>query len=208
MSVEERIEALEERYGAFNMLASVFLELPTAEGVEALRALPLDEVDPKTPLGELARFVEETRDQDVEDVLLDIARDRVLLIRGAGIGAIVPPYESLYAKINQNDVVGSLNRFFNECGVEKVADVHDTADQMGVELAFVAELLAREISQVKDGDIVAADETEAAIERFMGAHLSRWAGLWADVALEAAHTGYYRAMASFVREIAGTHQAQ
>lgn len=195
----ERLRALRDERAVYEMLASVFLELPTLEGVERLLSFPGEGAAPETSAAALAQFAAENRDRDKEEVLLDIARERVVVVRG-GIGGIRPPYESLYAQTGQNEMMGSLNRFYAECGFAKADEVKDASDQIGVEYAFLATLLAREIAALEAGEAARAEELDAAVDSFRSQHLSRWAPAYAHSLLEAATTSYWRAVALAILE--------
>lgn len=200
------VEALKAERDAYQSLASVFLVLPDKGTVEALRPLAEDsfgECDGGSSFDVLVAFAREVQDRDAEDVVEDIARERVVLLRGTGMGPLRPPYESLYVNAKQNESMGSLNLFYGECGMEKLADIHDTADYLGVELSFVAELLGRVISQVEAGENDEASRTNDLVDSFMSQHLARWAGTYADAALQNAKTGYWRAVMLMIRETIG-----
>lgn len=195
----ERLSALRDERAVYETLASVFLELPTLETVERLLSFPGEGAAPETSAAALAQFAAESRERDREEVLLDIARERVVVVRG-GIGGIRPPYESLYAQTGQNEMMGSLNRFYAERGFAKAEEVKDASDQIGVEYAFLATLLAREIAALEAGEAARADELDAAVESFRSQHLSRWAPAYAHSLLEAATTSYWRAVALAILE--------
>lgn len=195
----ERLSALRDERAVYETLASVFLELPTLETVERLLSFPGEGAAPETSAAALAQFAAESRERDREEVLLDIARERVVVVRG-GIGGIRPPYESLYAQTGQNEMMGSLNRFYAERGFAKAEEVKDASDQIGVEYAFLATLLAREIAALEAGEAARADELDAAVESFRSQHLSRWAPAYAHSLLEAATTSYWRAVALVILE--------
>lgn len=195
----ERLSALRDEHAVYEMLASVFLELPTLETVERLLSFSGEGAAPETSAAVLAQFAAESRERDREEVLLDIARERVVVVRG-GIGGIRPPYESLYAQTGQNEMMGSLNRFYAECGFAKADEVKDASDQIGVEYAFLATLVVREIAALEAGEAAHADELDAAVESFRSQHLSRWAPTYARSLLEAATTSYWRAIALAILE--------
>lgn len=196
----ERVAELTARRDNFNALASVYLTLPTIETVQSLAVLSDVDAEEGTSLAELAAFVREAAEREGEDVLADIARDRVLLVRGAGVGSTTPPYESLWLGRQQNDILGSLNRFFRECGFAKLDEVRDAADQIGVECAFAALLLDRALECLEGDDDAGADKAEATLASFMGQHLARWGADYAQAVVENARTGYWRAVGLLLAE--------
>ncbi len=198
---EERMERLREELSVYNMLAAVFLELPTVEGVRALLCSDEAAFDESESAQLLAKFVRENRERKAGDVLQDVARERVLLVRGPDPACITPPYESLYANAKQNEMIGSLNRFYGECGFKKNSDVHDAPDQIGVEFSFIATLLEKELKELEGGDENAADKTDKAIESFRSQHLARWASIYARQMIEAATLSYWQAVGHSILEV-------
>ena len=200
MSEDVRIQRLAERQTMFSALAAVFLELPTEESIKAVLGADYSDAEPDTSAEEMGRFAAQVQGEDAQEVLLDVARERVLLVRGGGLSPVAAPYESLYGNLEQNTAIGSLNRFYSEAGLAKLGSVHDAADQIGVQCAFVSELLEREITQLEQGDEAAADATDALIESFMSQHLARWAGNYAQAVLDNSENHYWRAVALLIQE--------
>lgn len=198
--IDQRVETLRDEQAVYEMLASVYLELPTEEGVRALLTAHLPEAPAGSSAAALAQFVAENRDRDAAEVLTDIARERVAFVRGGTMKEIKPPYESLYADAKQNEMMGSLNRFYAECGFRKTDEVKDTPDQLGVEYAFLAALVAREIAALEAGDAARADELDGLINSFRSQHVSRWAPRYAEALFAEAETSYWRAVALTILE--------
>lgn len=197
---DERAELLESGIAGIQMLSSVFLELPDEEGLRALLALDVEEVAQTQADQELARFIVANRERDVSEVLDDIGRDRVVLVRGIGANCIKPPYESLYRGCEPNVSIGALNRFYVESGFAPTGAYKDTSDQIGIELAFVASLMQAELDEIRAGNVRAADELAATRTRFINQHLGCWAERYADAMFAAANTGYYRVVALLLKE--------
>ena len=183
----------------FAMLSDVFLRLPTRDGVVSLLATPVEQLRGDDGAEALAEFVAENRDRDAETVLTEMAIDRAALVRGTGAKEVKPPYECLYVGRNQNDVMGSLNRYYAEQGFEKQDGIHDTSDQIGVELAFVAAMLERQSALLEAGEYVEAEAAIEAVSTFRSQHLNRWAGQYADALINHADTGYWRAVGLLLR---------
>lgn len=190
----EREELLIRELSLANLLANVFLTLPTREDVERTLAMDPEALDDSESGCALASFIRESRDRDFEEVLLDVARDRAALVRGAGSVPVQPPYESLYAQVERTSMLESLNRFYNESGLHKVEAIHDAPDQIGVEFAFLATLIGRLLDAVEAGDDAAADSERERIDRFCSGHLYRWADLYAESVIEFAKTSYWKAI--------------
>jgi putative dimethyl sulfoxide reductase chaperone len=76
------------------------------------------------------------------------------------------------------------------------------ADQLGVELMFVAELLDRGADALEAGDAAEAKRLEKEIKRFWVQHLGRWVRGYAQLIERTAEHSYFREMARFLRGFA------
>lgn len=72
------------------------------------------------------------------------------------------------------------------------------ADQLGVELAFVAELLRRGTQALEAGDMTTFKRMEKEIKRFWALHLGRWVRGYAGLIQRASTHSFYRGMARFL----------
>ncbi len=199
---EKRIAELEEMSSVYSFLSSVFLTLPDQAFMDSLATLP-QEKNASAGYNAIVAYAREVADQDREEALLELGRDRARLVRGANNEGIEPPYESLYLGKNakSNATIGSINRFFVDAGFEKSDDVKDAPEQIGIEINFVGALVQRELSALREGDIQGADQWRDVRGHFMGQHLGRWAGEYAKVLQERANTGFYRGIGLLVEEV-------
>lgn len=198
MDTNREIE-LEQRIASMNLLSSLFLTLPDEALLESLMALEWEGSD-SAGSNEIAAFVDERRDANREDVLLELGRDRARLMRGANNEGMRSAYESLYSKHAANESIGSLNRFYADAGFALAEGVHDTVDQLGVELAFCALLMERERAALQSGDEAEADRWCEVRDHFMAQHLGRWAHEYAADMRTFALTGFYRGVALLIDE--------
>ena len=199
---EERIAELEEMSSVYSFLSSVFLTLPDQAFMDSLAMLP-QEKSASAGYNAIVAYAHEVADQDCEEALLELGRDRARLVRGANNEGIEPPYESLYLGkgAQSNTTIGSINRFFVDAGFEKVEGVREAPEQIGVEINFVGTLMERELAAVREGDLEAAGHWREVRGHFMGQHLGRWAGEYAKVLQERANTGFYRGIGLLVEEV-------
>lgn len=196
---EEREIELEQRIALFDFLGSLFLTLPDEELLARLRTLDWDESD-SAGCNEIAAYVAARRDVPDEEVLLELGRDRTRLVRGANNEGMRSAYESLYGSGAANETIGSLNRFYADAGFALADGVHDAVDQLGVEMAFCALLMKRELEALRQGDGEAADRWCEARDHFMAQHLGRWACDYATDMEAFALTGFYRGVARLIKE--------
>lgn len=200
MTVQSQ-EQLEQTRATYDLLSSLFLNLPDQELVNSLLNGAFEEGTGSAGLDEIARWGDSQRGRDPEEVLLDLSRDRVVLIRGVNKEGIQPPYESLYLGQSENATIGSLNRFYADAGFTLVDDVKDAPDQLGVEIAFAKAVLERELEAIAHGDAEKAAELEALHHRFLGQHLGRWAADYGAKMADAAQTGFYRGIGLLIGEV-------
>lgn len=200
MTVQSQ-EQLEQTIATYDLLASLFLTLPDDDLVNSILTGSFEEGSGSSGLDEIARWGREQRDVDPKDVLLDLARDRVALMRGVNMEGIQPPYESLYLGQKENTTIGSLNRFYSECGYTLADDVKDAPDQLGVEIAFAKLILEQEHRAIVDGMPEKAAELEALHRSFTNQHLGRWACSYAAAMAEHAKTGFYRGVGLLIGEV-------
>lgn len=195
-------EHLEQAIATYDLLSSLFLTLPDEALVDSVLHSALEEGAGSEGLDEIARWSKTQRDRDPEDVLLDLSRDRAVLMRGVNKEGVQPPYESLYIGQSENTTIGSLNRFYGECGYALGDEVKDAPDQLGVELAFAKLILEQELEALEGEETQRAAELEALHQSFLAQHLGRWAGAYAAQMADAASTGFYRGVALLVGEAA------
>ena len=197
---EEREIELEQKITLFDFIGSLFLTLPDEELLGRLRALSWDESD-SAGCNEIAAYVASRRDAPGEEVLLELGRDRTRLLRGANNEGMRSAYESMYGAGAANETIGSLNRFYADAGFAIAENVHDAVDQLGVEVAFCALLMKRELEALRQGDDSAADQWREVREHFMAQHLGRWAHEYATDMHAFALTDFYRGVAQLIKEV-------
>lgn len=199
---ENRIENLEETASLYSFLSSVFLTLPDKELLESLTSLDLEPTE-SAGCKSIAAYARSITGQDHEEALLDLARDRARLMRGANNEGMEPPYESLYieAGAKSNITNGSINRFFADSGFAKISDVKDAPEQIGVEINFVATLMQREAVALREDNAEAAAYWCEMRDRFMEQHLGRWVHAYAKAMHEHANTQFYRGVALLIEEV-------
>lgn len=196
---EAREVELEQRIALFDLLSSLFLTLPDEGLLERLCALDWGESD-SAGCNRIAAYVAARREAPREEVLLELGRDRTRLVRGANNEGMRSAYESLYGTGAANETIGSLNRFYADAGFALANDVHDAVDQLGVQAAFCALLMRRELEALRQGDDVAADQWCEVREHFMAQHLGRWAHDYAADMRQFALTDFYRGVADLIDE--------
>ena len=185
-------ESIPLRRQAWAFFASAFNELPTIAFVQSLREAAAMEETSCLANREFVAWLSALSDQDALD---EIGKDRARLLRYVDSFCINPPYESLYAEKSEQAVLSDLHAFFLEVGFEPTGELHEPADYIGMEIAFLEECCAQAVQALDAGD-------ESRVERLMQIHddfLTRHPGSWA---LEYAHNMYNAATTPFYRLVA------
>lgn len=196
-------EQLQQTIATFDLLSSLFLTLPNQALVNSLLDgnTTANQTGGSEGLHEIATWCKQQQSRDREEVLLDLARDRVMIMRGVKKDAVAPPYESLYVGQKDNVTIGSLNRFYSEHGYTLDKELKEAPEQLGVELAFAKLLLERELEALNIQDEAQALEAEETYQSFLAQHLSRWAGAYGTAMAREAKTGFYRGIGLLIAEI-------
>jgi TorA maturation chaperone TorD len=181
------------RAGIYRLLSGVFVEEPTNEFLAALRT--------PTVLAELAdaglRF-----DADFlatpQDALLEALAIEYTTQFAASGG--FPPVESvrLTGRYKQQPNFDALQTYKRLGFVLSPGRFEVFADQLGIELMFVAELLERGATALEQDDAVTHRRLEKEIKRFWTQHLGRWVRGYSRLIERTAEHSFYREMARFL----------
>ena len=196
---ESRDELLQEAQ-IFSFLEKVFLTLPDERFLSGVKQLDWANAE-SDGCSDIAEYLTSHDAMPANEVILDLGRDRARLMRGMGLDAIEPPYESLYTKGQVNTSIGALNRFYSQAGYAVGKSVRDTSDHIGVEFAFMALMCTKQAEAMQAGDAEVAAGFRATREKFATQHLGRWKDAYADAMEQAAKTGFYRGIAKMVRAV-------
>ena len=192
-SLAETAADCRSRAGLYRLLSGVFVEEPTVELIEALR----------TPvvLAELAdaglRF-----DADFlttpQDALLEALAIEYTTQFAASGG--FPPVESvrLTGRYKQQPNFDTMQTYKRLDFVLSPGRFEVFADQLGIELMFVAELLERGANALEQGDAGMHRRLEKEIKRFWTQHLGRWVRGYSRLIERTAEHSFYREMARFL----------
>ena len=188
----------------FGYLASVFLELPDEAFVRSLRQLSLPSTDePEADAQiELRDYLLHLEGQSDEQASAELGRDRARLVRYVNVNCVRPPYESLYVQALENEVVGSLNRIFQDAGFAPRGDLHEAPDQIGMELAFMQASTDKALQALEAQDEKFAEALLAKRDDFFSDHLARWAADYGREMSKAAETSFYRSIGLMLQDLA------
>jgi len=181
------------RAGVYRLLSGAFVEEPAGEFIDALRS-------PAT-LAELAEaglrfdadFLATPRDRLLEQLAIEYTT------QFASSGGF-PPVESvrLTGRYKQQPNFDTMQTYKRLGFVLRPGRFEVFADQLGIELMFVAELLERGALALEQGDAAAQRRLEKEIKRFWSQHLGRWVRGYSRLIERTAEHSFYREMARFL----------
>lgn len=191
------IDELRARADVYRLLSGVFVEEPSAAFLDALRR-------PES-LGQLAeaglRFDADFTDTPTDSLVEQLAIEYTTLFANSGG---FPPVESvrLFGRFKQEPNFETMQAYRRLGFVLRPGRFEVFADQLGVELMFVAELLERSAEALEAGDSADAKRLDKEIKRFWVQHLGRWVRGYAQLIERSAEHSYFREMARFLRGFA------
>lgn len=181
------------RAGIYRLLSGVFIEEAASPFLAALRAPELQAQLAEAGLHFDADFTAAPLDALTETLAVEYT---TLFAASGGF----PPVESvrLYGRYKQEPNFETMQTY-RRLGFALQPGRHEVfADQLGVELLFVAELLERQAALLDTDDMAGQRRIEKEIKRFWTQHLGRWVRGYARLVERAAAHSFYREMARFL----------
>jgi putative dimethyl sulfoxide reductase chaperone len=190
---EETAAECRARADLYRLLAGVFVEEPTPEFLTALRAPALRQQLAEAGLRIDADFYDAPLDALVETLAIEYT---TLFANSGGF----PPVESvrLFGRFKQEPNFETMQTYKRLGFVLRPGRFEVFADQIGVELMFVAELLERAATALESDDPAGFRKLEKEIKRFWVQHLGRWVRGYARLIERTAEHSFYREMARFL----------
>lgn len=177
----------------YRILAGVFVEEPSARFLEALRAPEM--LQSLAQMG--VRFGADFLDADLAALEDELACEYATLFASSGG---FPPVESvrLTGRFKQDPHFQVLATY-QRLGFEVQRGRFEVfADQLGIELTFVAELLEQAAVALVCADQPAFKRVDKEIRRFWALHLGRWVRGYSGLIARASNHSFYREMARFL----------
>lgn len=141
---------------------------------------------------------------DLEDVQRQLAVDRTRLVRGTARGAhgntVAPPYEAPYVMPEkETDRLLAIVTFYRKAGLQMSAGQRERMDFIGVELAFMAELCAKERAALSAANMQDYEAVLAWQKEFLQDHLLTWAVDYCGAMIDHAETEFFRGFGFLMR---------
>lgn len=196
-SSDELIAECKARANIYRLLAGVFLEEPTTDYLNALRSPEV-----MASLKDMGvAFDKDFTDTPLEKLQDELSNEyAVLFVVTGGCPAI----ESvrLTGRYQQQPYF-EVREIYQKAGF-KVSGARFELfdDQLGVELAFVAEMLARAADALASGNRVGYEGLIKEIKRFWVLHPGKWVRGYASLLTRASEHSFYREMAKLLASFA------
>lgn len=150
-------------------------------------------------------FFRSREDAPAKDVLTELAVDfaRLFVVRARSAKKAAYPFESVYTS-EEAQVMGAardeVRRFYAAQGLERddAWGGNVAEDHIALELEFMQRLCLRAKHDLEAGDLDGARGAIEAQGAFHARHLANWAGRFARVMCECAHTDFYRGVALYL----------
>lgn len=181
------------RAALYRLLSGIFVEEATTEFLAAIRIPDMQLQLTETGLQFDADFTAAPMAELTDALAVEYA---TLFAASGGF----PPVESvrLYGRFKQEPNFETMQTYKRLGFNLQPGRFEVFADQLGVELMFVAELLERQAGSLDTGDLASARKLEKEIKRFWSQHLGRWVRGYAHLIERAATHSFYREMARFL----------
>lgn len=185
------------RAAIYRVLSGVFVEEPSTEFLETLRTPGFLNSLQEVGIVFKADFLE----PDLKTLADTLACEYATLFASSGG---FPPVESvrLTGRFKQ-DPHYQVAQTYKKMGFEQVRGRFEVfADQLGIELMFVAALLERCATALEQDDLPAYKNLNKEIKRFWSLHLGRWVRGYSSLIARASNQSFYRGMAQFLHGFA------
>ncbi len=121
-------------------------------------------------------------------------------------GRNVYPYESLYRDeelMLNTEAASRVAAFYAECAFTPTTTV-GAPDHLGLELIFLARLMATEVTASAAGDQALQRWARQRAAAFLHTHLAVWTPIWASAVQRVADHAFYRTLAALVIDLIGS----
>jgi TorA maturation chaperone TorD len=193
LAPEQLLAECRARAATYRLLAGVFVEEPSAAFVDALRMPEALQGFAEAGLAFDADFTGPA----VADLAEALAVEYTTLFAVSGG---FPPVESvrLFGRFKQEPNHETMQTYKRLGFALRPGRFEVFADQLGVELMFVAELLERCVGALEAGDTAQFRRADKEIKRFWTQHLGRWVRGYCRLVERSAEHSFYREMARFL----------
>ena len=194
MSEVDKAAAL-ERGHVYALLATVFRRPLDAAQLDRLRSPALINAMLSAGIDPGEDFIR----GESKSVLDCLAIDYTDLFHAAADRIV--PYEGIQTGKSDRlmgPAAHSVSEFLSQAGYVVLPESGELPDHISIELAFMSELVHREVEALEAGDSETAEHAALLQRRFLDEHLGRWAVRFAEKVRGTASTPFYRGMAELL----------
>jgi TorA maturation chaperone TorD len=205
----ETLLLLEIRKSLYFFLSTSFFHIPNEETIRMIIErklfaefpLAIDSPEFQEALSLLNSWSQDINEENWPEVLSVLRQDYTRLFLGPG-HLPAPPWESVYLteeKLTFGEPTLQVRAFFRRFGVEFERQNTEPDDHFGLEMEFMAQLIAKQIAAIADGQELEANLLQQAQLTFLQEHPLRWLEDFTANIISAAQTPYYRGLALLAR---------
>lgn len=198
----------------FSFLATLLNECPDFAFVDKLRATGGDFIaglgkesgfpeEVAAGFRDMAKYVEETKNEPKPTVQQDLAVDWTRVFRGVSPDySPTPPYEACYADamITEMQLIQTVNHLYLANGLMISSDYNNRPDYIGLEFSFLAHLAEAEAQAWDEDNAELAESYQETGRAFLREHLG-WVEKYVTRAMDYAKTGFYRGFLRLCRGV-------
>jgi len=199
MTVTELLENASYRRSIASFFSYIFLELPSEALLENIRASMSSFEDPSSFVQAIVDYC--SQDRDVDDILLEVSRDRTRLVRAIDKNGPRPPYESQYVKAAPQVILQDIFTYYQEANVNPSTDATFPADYLGIGFAFLEVLCQKEVDCLSDGNAEEASRFLDLNTRFFKKHILTWVPEAGSEMASFAQTDFYKGIGGLLTSI-------
>lgn len=153
---------------------------------------------------DMAKYVEDHRNQPADAVQQDLAVDWTRLFRGLSpVYSPMPPYEASFTEAPGNEValIQRVNETYRAHGLELSNGYNERPDYLGLELSFMEHLADAEAQAWGQNDAELAKTYQRTAWAFLNEHLGAWADRFIEPAMGFAKTSFYHGFLKLCRGV-------
>lgn len=204
-------ELLAIRQFLYSFFGSSFLHYLSAEAITIILQerlfdefpLEIDGEDFQQGLNLLQAWAKENRNAVIQDVLDELRLDYNALFVGPG-HLLAAPWESVYLteeKTIFGEPMMAVREFYLSHGWELARKNTEPDDHFGVEMEFMARMIAKQGQALAEGEQEEADFLAREQLRFLQEHLLKWLNEFTSGVLKNARTPFFQGLSRLVRGV-------
>lgn len=206
---QDALMLLQIRQVTYSFLGSSFLNLPDRDHINTILherlfeefPLEINEEGYEQGLELLRVWTKENTAGDLDTVIYQLKQDYTALFLGPG-HLLAAPWESVYLtteKLTFGQPTMEVRESYLRHGWEFSKKNSEPDDHFGLEMEFMAKLIAEQYQKIEEGNNEEASFLAQEQQFFLREHLLKWSNEFTDNIINHAATSYYRGLAFLAR---------